>query len=71
MKKDSIMKMLEQKCKIGMTLTLGDKVRTCVDTEKDSYGVRYLFDDGIAWTISNIRSNISLMEAKGRTWCLV
>jgi hypothetical protein len=71
MKKVSIMKMLEQKCKIGMVLTLGDNVKTCVDTMETSYGTRYVFNDGIAWTISNIKSNIDLIEAKGGTWCLI
>lgn len=68
MKYDGIMKMLEGKCKVGMVLTLGDKVRTCIEIKEDSYGMRYDFDDGIGWTKSNIASNIMFTESRGLAW---
>lgn len=55
----NIEKMVIEKARIGMTLILGDKTLKCVNTEKDSYGTRYIFDNGKSWTTSNMISNIN------------
>lgn len=43
---------------VGTTLILGSKIMKCVGTTKDKYGIRYMFDNGLGWTKSNIISNI-------------
>ena len=63
-------KLIDQKAKIGMELTLGDKILTCIDTIESSYGVRYMFDNGLGFTKSNILSNIINYETRDFSWDL-
>lgn len=70
MKMDEITQLVEEKCKIGMVLTLKDNVNTCIDAKEDSYGMRYYFENGIGWTKSNIISNIRYADLKGWTWSI-
>jgi hypothetical protein len=60
-----ISNLVKSKARIGMTLILGDRILKCVNTEKDSYGIRFIFDNGSSWTTSNIESNIVLAIQKG------
>ena len=56
---------------VGKTcLMLNGKTRKCVDTTEDSYGTRYVFDDGIAWTKSNIVSNIAKCMQENKEWAI-
>ena len=59
---------INEKANIGMMSILGDKTLTCVDTMEDSYGTRYIFDDGLGFTKSNILSNIINCESKDLNW---
>lgn len=59
---------IEEKAKVGMILTLGDKVLKCVNVMETDRGTRYIFDNGIGWTKSNIESNIVLADNKGIVW---
>lgn len=43
---------------VGTTLILGNKTMECVGITEDRYGIRYMFDNGLGWTKSNIISNI-------------
>lgn len=69
MKKKEIFE-LTDKMMVGAVLKLGDKILKCVGNEIDTYGTRYIFDNGKSWTISNIISNIDLCKAKGEEWSI-
>jgi hypothetical protein len=69
MKKKEIFQ-LTDKMKVGATLILGDKTLKCVGNQESTYGTRYVFDNGISWTISNIISNIDMCQAKGQEWAI-
>lgn len=66
-----IEKALNEKCKIGMLLTLRIDVLTCIKTEESSYGLRYVFDNELSLTKSNILSNIINCESKDQDWWLI
>lgn len=55
---------------VGTTLTLNGYTRTCCDITEDRYGIRYIFNDGIGWTKSNIVSNIVKCIKDGNEWQL-
>lgn len=63
-------KLIEETAKIGMELTLGDKILTCINTTDSDYGVRYIFDNGLGFTKSNIMSNIINCVSKDLSWYL-
>jgi cyclopropane fatty-acyl-phospholipid synthase-like methyltransferase len=67
----NIEKLVNEKAKIGMELILGDKTLKCVNTETDSYGVRYIFDNGISWTKSNIVSNLKNAILQGKAFGII
>lgn len=62
--------LIEEKAKVGMVLTLGDKTLKCVEVVETERGTRYMFNNGIGWTKSNIESNIVLAEQKGNAWSI-
>lgn len=68
MKELNIEKMVIEKARIGMTLILGDKILKCVDTLNTDRGIRYIFDNGIGWTRSNIESNLTNSILKGEAF---
>lgn len=57
--------------KKGTILTLNGYTRTCCNIKDDHYGTRYVFDDGIGWTKSNIVSNIVKCVTDGNEWQLI
>lgn len=59
---------IDEKARVGMELTLGDKTLTCVNTLDSSYGIRYIFDNGLGFTKSNILSNIINCESRDLNW---
>jgi hypothetical protein len=63
-----ISELVNQKAKIGMKLILGDKMLECVNTLDTDRGTRYIFDNGLGWTKSNIESNIVMAINKNATW---
>jgi hypothetical protein len=66
-----IEKSIEQKAKVGMVLTLGTKVLNCTGTQESSYGTRYMFQNGLAFTKSNILSNIIKCKSVDEDWSLM
>lgn len=41
------------------------KTRKCVGIKEDQkYGKRYVFDDGVEWTESNLKSNFALWKSR-------
>lgn len=64
-------KIVEQNAKIGMVLTLGKETMTCVDITRDKYGERYIFDNGLGFTKSNIVSNIVKYQSEKKEWKIV
>lgn len=63
-------KLIDEKAKVGMELTLGDKILTCINTMDSSYGIRYVFDNGLGFTKSNILSNIINYVSQDLNWDL-
>jgi hypothetical protein len=63
-----ISNLINEKARIGMILVLGNTKMKCIDTEEDSYGTRFVFDNGKSWTKSNIESNIVLAIQKGNVF---
>jgi len=61
-------KLIDKNARIGMELILGDTTLTCVSTIESSYGTRYVFDNGLGFTKSNILSNIVNYESKDLNW---
>lgn len=64
----NIEKLVNEKARIGMELILGDKVLKCVSTLDTDRGTRYIFDNGIGWTKSNIVSNLNHAILKNETF---
>lgn len=64
----NIEKMVIEKARIGMTLILGDKILKCVNTLETNRGIRYIFDNGIGWTRSNIESNLNHAILNGKAF---
>jgi hypothetical protein len=63
-----ISELVDSKARVGMTLILGDTQLECVSTLDTDRGTRYIFDNGLGWTKSNIESNIILAINKNATW---
>jgi hypothetical protein len=63
-----ISELVNSKARVGMKLILGDKMLECISTLDTDRGIRYIFDNGIGWTKSNIESNIVLAVSKNATW---
>ena len=63
--------LINEKAKVGMVLILGDKTLKCTETLETDRGVRYIFDNGIGWTKSNIETNIALATQKGNEWSII
>lgn len=70
MTKKAINKIIDEKAKVGMILTLGEKVLKCVDSQETDRGTRYIFDNGIRWTKSNIESNAALAVQQGKVFAI-
>jgi hypothetical protein len=65
-----ISELIDTKARIGMVLILGDKTLKCTDTLDTDRGMRYIFDNGIGWTKSNIESNVVLAAQNGKSWSI-
>lgn len=64
-----LQKVVSHKAKVGMKLNLDGKNMICVKTEEDAkYGTRYVFDNGLAFTQSNICKNIEKCQIEGKSW---
>jgi hypothetical protein len=55
----NIEKLVNEKARIGMELILGDKTLKCINMIDTDRGTRYIFDNGMGWTKSNIVSNLN------------
>lgn len=60
--------LVERNAKVGMKLTLGEKVHTCIGTSESSWGLRYVFDSGLEFTVGNIVANIVKCACEGKNW---
>lgn len=57
--------------KVGTMLLLNENILICIDTvEDEKYGTRYVFDNGLKWTKSNIISNIAKCMINGNKWAI-
>lgn len=63
-----ISELVNKYTRIGMKLILCDTELECIGVEEDSYGIRYIFDNDVSWTKSNIESNIVFAINKNATW---
>jgi HSP90 family molecular chaperone len=64
----NIEKLVNEKARIGMKLILGDKTLKCVNMIDTDRGTRYIFDNGLGWTKSNIVSNLNNAKSQGKAF---
>lgn len=60
--------LVDRQAKVGMILTLGDTIHTCIGTEETAWGTAYVFDSGLSLTKSNIVADIVKYAFEGKNW---
>lgn len=68
--RNKLKKAVNKMARVGMELTIDGKVFHCIGTEESSWGTRFVFDNGISWTVNNICSNIERCQVNGLEWNL-
>ena len=63
-----IERLVEKNARIGAKLTLGNETTVCIDIKQDKYGKRYIFDNGLGFTKSNIVSTIIKYQLDKEPW---
>ena len=69
--RDAEMVIMNGNIKVGTMLLLNENILKCIDTvEDEKYGTRYVFDNGLKWTKSNIINNIVKHMTYGNRWAI-
>lgn len=69
--RDAEIAIMNGNIKVGTILLLNENILICIDTIEDGkYGTRYVFNNGLKWTKSNIISNIVKHMTYGNRWAI-